>query len=692
MASEMKLVDFEKSDNIAWVLGNNPPVNAISLGVRSEIGEGVRRAMADDSVEAVVIMCRGTTFFAGADIKELGKPREAPLLRDILQIVEQCKKPVIAAVHGTAFGGGCEVALAAHFRIALDSAKFALPEVKLGLLPGAGGTQRLTRLVGPQKALEMVTLGKPVKAKEALELGILDSIVEGDLREAAAAFAKKVVQEKTPIIPVSERNEKVEAAKGKPEIFEEFRKTLAKTKRGFEAPLACVEAVEAAVNMPFMQGRDVEHELFRKLRRSDQFAAQRHNFFAERAVGKHPDVKKDTPELKVERVGIIGAGTMGGGIAMACVAAGLNVTLVEVKQDLLERGLGVIRKNYEVSAKKGKMTADQVEKNMSMIKGVLSLDDLADVDLVIEAVYESMDLKKQIFTKLDEVCKKDAILATNTSYLDVNEIAAMTSRPEQVVGLHFFSPANIMKLLEVVRGEKTALPVLKTALTFAKKIRKVAVVVGVCYGFAANRMYATRKREVDNLLMEGADIIQLDRVIYDFGFGIGPVALYDLVGNDLGWSPTQSSGSPVKDKLCENGRLGLKVGKGFYKYESGSRKPIPDPEVNALIQEVAKEQGIEQREISNEEMLERCLYPIINEGAKILEEGIAVRASDLDVIWVNGFGWPVYLGGPMFYADLVGLDKILAALLKYQKKYGDVWKPAPLLERLVSEGKKLSEV
>lgn len=687
MVALTEVVDLEIRDEIALINIDNPPVNALGFAVRKGVADGVQQAGADDSVKAIIINCKGRTFFAGADIREFGKPMQEPILTQMLDVIEACDKPVIAALHGTAFGGGLETALTCHYRIAVPTAKVGLPEVKLGLLPGAGGTQRLPRLVGPEMALKMITFGNPVGATEALSVGLVDKVVDDNLLENAIAFAKEIVEKNMPLRNVSQMTEKIDAAKGKPEIFEQFRKSIARKTRGFEAPEACVKAVEGAVTKPFAEGMKYERELFTGLMEGLQSSAQRYYFFAERQVAKIPDIPKDTPLLDIKKAAVIGAGTMGGGIAMNFVNAGIPVTLVEVKQEFLDRGLGVIRKNYEITASKGKMSQADVDTRMGMITGTTNLEDLADVDIVIEAVFENMDIKKDIFTKLDGICKKDAIMATNTSYLDVNEIASVTSRPEYVLGLHFFSPANVMRLLEIVRAEKTSKTVLATSLKLAQKIKKIAVVVGVCFGFAGNRMFSTREREVQNLLLEGALPPQIDKVIFDFGFPMGPLTLRDLIGIDLGWSKETSTSSSVKEILCEKGRFGLKAGMGFYKYDAGNRTPIHDPEVDQIIIDFSEKQNITRREISDEEIIQRCIYPIVNEGAKILEEKIAVRPSDLDVIWVNGYGWPVYLGGPMFWADAIGLDKILETLKKFEKEYGEVWKPAPLLEKLVSEGK-----
>jgi 3-hydroxyacyl-CoA dehydrogenase len=689
MVAITEAVSLEKQGEIGMLWIDNPPVNALGHAVRKGMADGIAMVEQDDEIKAVVVICKGRTFCAGADIREFGKPPLPPHLPDVLTVFDQCAKPIIAAVHGTAFGGGFETALSSHFRIAVPTAQFGLPEVKLGLLPGAGGTQRLPRLIGPEMALPMVATGNPIPAAQALKEGVIDEIVEGDLAEGAVAFARKVLAEKRPLRRVSAMTDKIEAARSKPEIFADYRKKLP---RGFEAPEACVKAVEAAVSKPFAEGLKYERELFAQLMSGSQSAAQRYYFFAERQVAKIPDIPKDTPLIDIKKVGIIGAGTMGGGITMNFVNAGIPVTLVEAKQEFLDRGLGVIKKNYDISASKGKMTQEAVDKRMALIKGTTRMEDLDDADLVIEAVYENMDLKKEIFGKLDKICKPGAILATNTSYLNVDDIAAQTSRPEYVLGLHFFSPANVMRLLEVVRAAKTSKTVLATSLAIAKKIKKIAVVVGVCYGFAGNRMFSQRRRESEKLILEGALPAQVDKVVYDFGFPMGPFVLYDLIGIDLGWSKETSKGDSIRDLLCEQGRFGLKSGRGYYNYEKGGRTPLPAPEIDQLIIDFSRKKCYTRREISDEEVLQRCIYPIINEGAKILEEKIAVRPSDLDVIWVNGYGWPVYRGGPMFYADLVGLDKILDVMKKFQEKYGDDFKPAALLEKLVEEGKNFNSL
>jgi 3-hydroxyacyl-CoA dehydrogenase len=567
-----------------------------------------------------------------------------------------------------------------------------LPEVHLGLLPGAGGTQRLPRIVGPEKALEMVTSGAHIDAKTANAAGLIDEIVpEGNLRASAIAFAKKVVAENRPLTKVRDLNDKVEAARGKPEIFADFRKANARKFRGFLAPEYNIRAVEAAVNLPFDEGMKVERELFQELMGGVQSAAQRYVFFAEREVWKIPDVPADTPTLPIAKVGVIGAGTMGGGIAMNFANVGIPVTIVETRQEALERGLGVIRKNYETTAKRGKLKPEDVEKRMSLLTGTLEMEKLADCDLVIEAVFENMEVKKEVFGKLDRIVKQGAILASNTSYLNVNEIAAATQRPEWVLGLHFFSPANVMRLLEVVRGEKTSKQVVATAMQLAKKIGKIGVLVGVCYGFVGNRMLAARQAQAQAMLLEGAMPWDVDKPLYDFGMPMGPFAMADLAGLDLGWSKETSKSSTVREVLCEMDRRGQKTGAGFYDYDE-QRNAKPSPVTEKVIKDFVAKTGATPRRISEQEILERCIYPMINEGAKILEEKIASRPSDIDIVWINGYGWPKYRGGPMFYADTVGLANVVAKLKEYAPKLGAGFRISPLLEQLAAEGKRFQDL
>jgi 3-hydroxyacyl-CoA dehydrogenase len=681
------VVDLALGGEVAVLTVNSPPVNALSAQVREGLAEGMRRAIAEPRTRAILLICAGRTFIAGADIREFGKPRAGPSLRDVLDIIEGSPKPVVAAIHGTALGGGLETALACHYRIAVPSAKCGLPEVKLGILPGAGGTQRLPRLVGPEQALEMVAFGEPIGGTAARASGIVDELArEGQLKEDAIAFAQRVVAEDWPLRKVRDLDNRVAAARSRTEIFGKFRKANARKFRSFLAPEYCIRCIEAAVNLPFDQGMALELELFQELVTGPQSAAQRYVFFAERQAWKIPDVPDDTPTLPVAQVGIVGAGTMGGGIAMNFANAGIPVTIVEARSEALDRGLKTIRRNYESTAKKGRLTQEDVERRMELLTGTLDLGSLADCDLVIEAVFEDMAIKKDVFTRLDAVAKPGAILATNTSYLDVNEIASATTRADHVIGMHFFSPANVMRLLEVVRGDRTAKPVIATAMRLARKIGKVGVLVGVCHGFVGNRMLAQRQREANRLVFEGAMPWDVDRVLYGFGFPMGPFAMSDLAGLDIGWSRETSRGETVKEILCERDRRGQKTGAGFYDYDE-ERRPTPSSEVEAIILDLSDRKGITRRPISDEEILERCIFPMINEGTKILEEGIAIRASDIDVVWINGYGWPAYRGGPMYHAEQIGLGTILARLRDFEVRLGPEFKPSDLLVRLAAEGR-----
>ena len=680
----MPTVTLGRHGEVAVATLDNPPVNALSAALRADLATAVAQAMADPTVTALVIAAQGKAFIAGADISELGKPPAPPILPDLLAAIEAAAKPVVAAIEGVALGGGLEVALACHGRVASPVAKFGLPEIKLGLIPGAGGTQRLPRLVGIERALEVIAFGEPMKAAEAATHGLVDAVVgEGSLRADAIAFAQKLVAEAAPLKKVRDRSEKLNADAG---VFAAFRKANARKFRGFEAPEACIQCVEAAVSMPFDAGLKFERDTIMRLMVGTQSLAQRHVFFAERQAAKIPDVPDDTPTRTIAKVGIIGAGTMGGGIAMNFVNVGIPVTIVEAKQEALDRGLSVIRKNYENTAKRGRLTMADVETRMGRFTPSMDFAALADCDLVIEAVFENMAIKKEVFGKLDSIVKKGAILATNTSYLDVNEIAAATSRPEDVIGMHFFSPANVMRLLEVVRGDKTAKDVIATAMGLAKTIGKVGVLVGVCHGFVGNRMLAQRQREATKLILEGAMPWDVDRVLYDFGLPMGPFAMSDLAGLDIGWSRETSKGETVREILCEMDRRGQKTGAGFYDYDE-ARNAKPSGITEKVILDLAAKKGINRRPISDEEILQRCVYPMINEGAKILEEGKAIRASDIDTVWVNGYGWPVYRGGPMFYGDTIGLAEVLKVMKGFEDLHGADFKPSALLEKLVAEGK-----
>src|ERR1700675_295268 len=683
-------VDLDRRGHVAVLTVNNPPVNALSSHVRQGLHEGLIQAGSDAAVQAVVITCAGRTFIAGADITEFGKPPTEPSLHSVLDLIENCPKPVVAAIHGTALGGGLEVTLACHYRVGVKGARFGLPEVKLGLLPGAGGTQRLPRVVGAQKALQMIVSGDPIGADEALKVGLIDEIVDGDLTAAGVAFAEKVLAENRPLRKIRDLTDKIAPAKGKPEIFAEFRKSVARQTRGFRAPENCIKAVEAAVELPFDQGIKRERELFTELMNSPESKAQRYFFFAEREAAKIPDVPGDTPANDIKKAAVIGAGTMGGGIAMNFANAGIPVTVVEVAQDALDRGLAIVRKNYEATAARGRLTAADVETRMGLIQGTTDWKAIADADIVIEAVFEEMPIKKEVFAKLDAIAKPDAVLATNTSTLDVDEIASATKRPETVIGTHFFSPATVMPLLENVGGAKSSKSTVATAMAVGRRIGKVPVLVGVCYGFVGNRMLHQRGLQAEKLILEGAPPHQVDKVLTDFGFPMGPFAMSDLAGLDVGWRIRKGRGttSPVADRICELGRFGQKTGAGYFRYDKGERTPIPDPVVEQIIADVAKDQGIARRQIGVEEIQQRLLYPMVNEGAKILEEKIAIRASDIDVIWVYGYGWPIYRGGPMFWADSIGLKAVRDQMLAYKKQSGDdFWTPAPLLDRLAEAGK-----
>jgi 3-hydroxyacyl-CoA dehydrogenase len=683
------MVDYEVVDGVAVLTLDNPPVNALSQGVRQGLKEGVDKALADDDAQAILIHCEGRTFIAGADITEFASAPLEPHFHEVLTSMDNSTKPVVAAIHGTALGGGLEAALCCNYRVAVADAKFGLPEVNLGLLPGAGGTQRLPRLVGVEKATEMMTSGQPIGAPEALQLGLVDRIIEGDLREGAMDFAREKAAQGGAHPRVRDNDEKLRSARDNPDFFTQVRQAIARKTRGFLAPEYNIRCIEAAVNQPFDEGLKTESELFRELITGPQSHAQQYFFFSERQAAKVPDIPRDTAEIPITRVGVIGAGTMGGGIAMNMANAGIPVTVVETSQEALDRGLGVVRKNYENTARKGRISQDDVQQRCALLSGSLDLEDLGDCDLIIEAVFENMEVKKDIFTRLDQIAKSGAILASNTSALDLNEIASITARPESVIGLHFFSPANVMKLLEIVRGDKTSKEVIKTCMSFAKRIRKTAVLVGVCHGFVGNRILFYRQRQADKLALEGATPHQVDKVLYDFGFPMGAFQMADLAGLDIGWNRERSHGATVKDRLCELGRFGQKSGSGFYDYDE-NRVPTPAAVTAELFEEFSAKAGIERREVTDEEILDRCILPMINEGAKILQEGIATRASDIDVVYVYGYGWPVYRGGPMHYANSLGLDQVVGKLRHYQEQTGDTefWEPAALLVELAEKGEK----
>ncbi len=688
-------VSYTKDGDIGIITVNNPPVNALSHHVRQGLLESFIEANTDDTI-ATVLICDGRTFIAGADITEFGRPLQAPSFLGTMEVIENLQKPSVAAIHGTALGGGLETALCCHYRVAVPSARVGLPEVALGLLPGGGGTQRLPRLIGPEAALQAITSGVPMVANQAQKVGVIDAVVdEGNLLEGAKAFARALVADGAPLKKVRDLSDKVTGVDLA--IFDAARTQASKERRGFEAPQRCIDCVEAACTLPFDEGLAKEQELFRQVLTSNQSAAQRHIFFAERAAAKVNDMPKDTKPLAIKKVGIIGAGTMGGGIAMNFVNAGIPVTILETSQEFLDKGLAVVRGNYERSAKKGRFTTEQVEQRMGLLTPTLDYAAISDVDLIIEAVFENMDIKKDVFAKLDAATKPECILASNTSTLDVNAIASVTKRPEKVIGTHFFSPANVMRLLEIVRGEKTSFETLATAQAVAKAINKIGVVVGVCDGFVGNRMLHYYGGQAEFMLEEGCLPHNIDDAIYDLGLAMGPLSMGDLAGLDVSWRIRQGRGLPerlpegarycgIPDLICEKGRFGQKTGAGYYKYQPGDRTRYPDPEIESLIVNYSKAKGIQRRDISREEIVERSMYALINEGARILEEGIAQRASDIDVIYVYGYGFPAYLGGPMFYADTIGLDKVYKRVCEFSEQDPASWQPAPLLKKLAKEG------
>ncbi|MYN66739.1 MAG: 3-hydroxyacyl-CoA dehydrogenase [Acidobacteria bacterium] len=696
-------VTFERHDDVALLRLTNPPVNGLSFAMRAALGERVAQALADEAVKAIVIAGADRMFCGGADIREFSAPPPpgAAHLPAILDEIEASPKPVVAAIHGVAAGGGMEVALACHVRLAAPGTRLGLPEVTLGILPGAGGTQRMPRLIGVEKALEVIVGGKLHPVEKAAALGFVDECVEGDLVATAIARARQLAADGTPLRRASKLTEHLEAARGRPGIFDDFRKKMAKRARGFDAPYACVDCVETTLTMPYAEALKNERVVFHRLRESDQSAAQRHAFFAEREVAKIPDVPKDTPARPIASAGVVGCGTMGGGIAMSIANAGLPVTVLESSPEALDRGMAIIRKNYAATVSKGRLSQTQMDARLARITPTLDDAALGAADVVIEAVFEELPLKKEVFARLDRVCKPEAILATNTSTLDVDAIAAATSRPAQVVGTHFFSPANVMKLMENVRGARTSPETIATVMKLSKKLGKVGVLVGVCDGFVGNRMLYAYRRQADFLLEEGALPEQIDRVIYDFGLPMGPYQMADLAGLDVSWrvrkaqAPTRPAHlrySPIADRICEQGRYGQKTGAGWYRYEAGSRVPIPDPAIHDLIAGVSAEFGIERRAIGDDEIVPRCLYPLVNEGAKILDEGLALRASDIDIIWMHGYGFPRYRGGPMFWADLVGLRTVYDAMSRLHDEHGEWLEPAPLLKRLAEQGKGFKDV
>ena len=696
-------LDYSVENEIAFLTVNNPPVNAMSPGVPEAIVEGVARAEADEAVRAIVLIGGGRTFIAGADIKEFAKITSGEKDRGgdlfpVINALEDASKPTIAAIHGTALGGGLEIAQGCHYRIALQSAQVGQPEVKLGIIPGAAGTQRLPRLAGVELATRMCAQGDPVKASVAAEAGILDQIVAGntpeELRAGAVVFARDVVVRGGPHPKTRERNDKLGDEATNAPIFEAARAEAGKRRRGFEAPLAAIEAVEAATKLPFDEGLKREQEIFLRCLYSDQSKAMIHAFFGEREVRKIPDVPKDTPIREIRQAAVVGAGTMGGGIAMNYINAGIPVLLKETTEEALERGLATIAKNYQRSIARGRFTEEWVEERLDLITPTLSYDGFEKADVITEAVFEGMELKKKVFAELDAVAKPGAILASNTSTLSIDEIASATKRPQDVIGHHFFSPANVMRLLEIVRGAETSKDVIATSMGLAKTLRKVGVLAGNCFGFIGNRMFGPYRREAIFLVEEGAGIAQVDRVLYEFGMAMGPMAVGDLAGLDVGWRirkehpehfPEGVRYPLSEDKLCEMGRFGQKTGSGWYAYDE-RRQPLEDPEVLKVIADTAAEAGIKQREIDDAEILDRCLYALVNEGARLLGEGFALRAGDIDVVYMNGYGFPAYRGGPMWFADTIGLARVLERVKEFEAQHGEGWKPAPLLEELAAAG------
>ena len=685
------VVNYETTDGgaIAIIAMDNPPVNALSHALRSGLVAAIEKARDSDAVKAVMLIGTARAFSAGADISEFGTPRQPPSLIDVVALLDAMVKPVIAAISGLALGGGFELALGCHYRVAAPGSRVGLPEVKLGLLPGAGGTQRLPRLVGAEAAAQIIVSGDPVPAAKALAMGALDAVLEGDFRAAALDFTREVMKAGGKPPRVRDRDDKLAAAKADPSVIDRAVAKQLQRLRGLPAPKACVDAVRAAVTMPFEEGQKKELALFMGLLGSPESKAQRHVFFAEREAAKLPDMPADTKEKPIARAVVIGAGTMGGGIAMCFANAGIPVRVIETEQAALTRGLDRVAENYRIAISRGSLSQAEMDKRMAQISGTIDFGAVAEGDLVIEAVFEEMDLKRRVFAEIDRLAKQGALLASNTSTLDINEIAAATKRPEDVLGMHFFSPANVMRLLEIVRARKTSYAALATALGIGRRIGKVTSVVGVCDGFVGNRMLARRTTQAEMLLLEGALPWDVDAAVLAFGFPMGPFAMGDLAGLDVGWRIRKARGvtAEISDTLCEAGRFGQKTGAGYYRYEKGSRTPMPDPEVEKIILAASEKRGITRRPIGAAEITERMIYPMINEGARILEERMAMRASDIDIIWIYGYGWPVWRGGPMFYADQVGLPQIRDRLAQYAATSPDkTLKPAPLLEKLAASG------
>ena len=695
---EKPLVRFDVEDGVGVISIDNPPVNALAPGVRDGLVEAVEKGEADPKVVAMVMIGAGRSFIAGADIRAFGKPRATPR-RTTYDALDGSKKPVVAAIHGYALGGGLETALACHYRIAVPSAKVGLPEVLIGILPGGGGTQRLPRLIGPKAALEMIVSGRHVPAEEARKLGIVDAVVPGkDLRKEAIAWAKQIAA-KRPLPRVRDVTAKLAEAKAESGLFDATRKSIARKARNQKAPYACIDCVEAATTMPFDEGIKFERQKFSKLENADEAKALRYAFFAEREVAKLPWLPKDLALPEIKTLAVVGAGTMGGGIAMSCVDNGFPVKLLDASPEVLAKGLERIRNNYAVSVKRGSLTQEEMDKRMALIEPVQTYEEIGDCDAVIEAVFERMPVKKEVFAKLDEVMKPGALLYTNTSALDIDEIASVTKRPQAVAGTHFFVPANVMKTFEVVEGAKTSDTTLAAAMKLGRDIGKVSAYAGNCDGFVANRSRIPFNLEQGLMIEEGALPEQVDKVMVDFGYPVGPFAVNDMSGLDISYDTRKRRaaadpnyrGLPITDRLVEMGRLGQKTGKGWYRYEKGDRTPIFDPETHAIIKEVAKEKGFQQRTFTDEEVLRRLLFSSVNEACKILEEGKAVRASDIDVMWLNGFGFPRYRGGLMFWADTIGAREIYNQIAAWHQRYGARWRPSDLLRELAESGGQLRE-
>jgi 3-hydroxyacyl-CoA dehydrogenase len=690
----MHAADLSVRGAVAVISFNNPPMNTLAHAMRVAVQDHLQKALADPAVRAVVLIGGGRAFCAGAEIREFNSPLAVapPNLRELIALIEASPKPVVAAIHGFAMGGGLEFAMGCHYRVAAPGAQLALPEVKLGILPGAGGTQRLPRALGVERALEMIVSGNPVKSEAAAGTALVDEIIDGDLLAGASAFAERLVAEKRPLRRLRDAQASIDDPGA---FFAEARRRLLKENRGNPAPAKCIDAVEAAAKLAFDEGVKFERRCFDELIASPESKALRHAFFGERAVSKSPDVPEDTATLEIRSAAVVGAGTMGGGIAMVFANAGIPVKLLEMNKEALDRGLAAIRRNYAGTVARGRLAQGEMDKRLARISPTLAYEDLKDADIAVEAVFEDMAVKKDVLAKLDRAVKKGAILATNTSTLDVNEIAGATSRPEAVVGTHFFSPANVMRLLEIVRGAKTSKGTLASAMKLARTLGKIGVVSGVCDGFIGNRMLERYLQQAYFLLDEGALPRQVDKALEEWGMAMGPFAMSDMAGNDIGWHVRKRRAaehpefaySKIPDRICELGRFGQKSGAGFYKYDAGSRTPVPDPEVETLIKEYRRETGLKTRSIADPEIVGRCILALVNEGARILEEGIALRAVDIDVVYLTGYGFPRWRGGPMFYADAAGLKSIVADIEQYRSGYhGECWQTAPLLAKLAAEG------